>query len=170
MRGPRRPPSRFLPYSRNSPANLLVLGGTAAQRLEVAREHHALGSASGLAFEALDCASEEARLRGALERWVLHGRSSAESEIRGENPGGVLFLDSIGAIGAPTQRLLLLFASRLQAQLPGAPIGAGPARLAAGDAGELLVAVARQRFSSALFDCLDKIRVELTHAARSGAA
>jgi len=170
LRRPATPPARRLPLHRRSPASLLVLGGSSAQRREVARECHELGPAGTAPFLALDCAHEESRLAAALECWLTSGGTGLWGEPLPACAGGMLFLDSVSALSPATQRLLLLLAIALQTRLPGAPHGGRPARLAAGDPGELPDAVASQTFSRALFDCLDKIRVELPLPARSGAA
>jgi DNA-binding NtrC family response regulator len=145
-----------------------VLGGDDEQRLAVADAFHRASPLGRRALLAVDCAREEARLCRALQYWLVPD---------GERPGtsaelecGTLYLDSVGCLSAHAQELLLLLARRMQCGPLETRSGPGPLRLAAASPEALDEAVAERRFSGALYDCLDKIRVELGRTSRQGAA
>jgi DNA-binding NtrC family response regulator len=157
----------LLALHRHSRSNLLVLGGSEAARHEVVRAFHDAGLARRGQFVTLHCAREGAGLRRALQLWLL-------SDGAGANPlaasaDGTLYLEAVHALDDATQRQLLALTRRMAAA--GADgREALPLRLAVGDAGDLAAAVERRRFSAALFDCLDKIHVDLGSVRRRGAA
>jgi sigma54-dependent transcription regulator len=152
---------------RHSRSSLLVLGGSPAERVAVVRSLHEVSPVDPARFHHVDCRLEEDPLGLALRAWL--GDRSAEDALapmRGAEHG-TLFLDRVGSLGAATQHLLLDLARRMQAP---EPLDRAPFRLAAGDDETLLDHVERGRFSEALFDSLDKIRVDLAARLRRGAA
>lgn len=162
-------PAPLLRLHRHSRANLLVLGGTQARRLAVARAFHRRSPLAGEPMSAIDCEREEARLVRALERWLL---ACAAPEPQPDDPRErvrVLYLDRVSALSGVAQRLLLMVAHRMHgdADTGRSP---GPARLMAGDRHDLLRATETGRFSAALADLLDKIRVDLGRRRSRGAA
>jgi len=166
--GRSRPPARLLRLHRHSLSNLLVIGGTPEERLTVARTFHRTGPLGRCTFLAVDCGRDEARLCRALQYWLVPDGTPPASSA--EVGCGTLYLDSIGCLSVRAQDLLLRLARRLQCGPHETRSGPGPLRLAAANAGTLDDAVAERRFSGALYDCLDKIRVELGQTSQQGAA
>ncbi len=163
-------PARLLRLNRRCRASLLVLGGTRAQRVAVARAFHAASPLRSRPFLAVDCAREESRLARGLQAWLLPDAGALSVNPLRESEGGTLYLDSVGCLSPSTQRLLLVLARRLQADAPEAPAEPTPYRLAIGNPEDLAEAVDERRFSEALLDCLDKIRVGLESVPGEGAA
>jgi DNA-binding NtrC family response regulator len=161
----------LLRLHRSGNTNLLLIGGTRRRRESAARVFHDNSLVRGRPLVVLDCARREGDLRQALEAWLAISCASraAFNPLR-ECDQGTLFLDPVGRLSPPTQRLLLVLARRIGRDDPADAIEAGPYRLAAGDGYELLDAVARHEFCSALFDALDKVRGELGGLVRRGAA
>jgi DNA-binding NtrC family response regulator len=157
------PARTLIRLHRHSLFHLLLQGGTSQERERLARAfHHGSPLRSG-PFIRIEAVRDEERMRCALE----HALSAVSCE-RPDNPlreseGGTLFLDDVAFLTPATQHILLRF---LRGH-PGAGLVAGPCfgRLAVGNAEPLDAAAAAGRFDAALFDILDKIRVEL----RSGA-
>lgn len=147
-----------------------MLGGTDGQRTQVAAAFHAASPLRRAPFRVLDCAREEPRLAQALQRWLVHDRAPAGPDPLRESDGGTLFLDEVACLSESTQRLLLMLVRRLDGTIPDERGAAGPARVGAGSSEDPEAAVRRTRFAGALFDCLDKIRVDLGRAGRRGAA
>jgi len=164
------PPAQLLRLHRHSRSNLLVLGGSETQRVAAARAFHRTSPSGAGPFLFVNCAREEWRLRRALECWLLPDEAQPDSNPLRESEHGTLYLESVGRLSAPTQRLLLALTLRLQASPMGGPGAPGPYRLAVGDPGDLAEAVEDGHFSGALLDSLDKIRVVLGRAGRRGAA
>lgn len=165
-----KPPASLLRLHRHSLSNLVVLGGSEAQRLAAARAFHCASPARGGPFVALDCAREEARLRHALQLWLISdGAPAARNPLR-ECERGTLYLDAVEHLSDETQRLLLALTRRLEEDRQGAGPASGPLRLAVGNVEDLAEAVEQRRFSSALYDGLDKIRVRLGRVPWRGAA
>ena len=163
-----RPPARLLRLHRHSLSNLLVLGGSGEQRLAVARAFHRASPLGRGAFVAVDCERDEVRLCRALQSWLVPecGQPGAPSGLE----CGTLYLDPVGSLSATAQGLLLAFARRMQGGPLEACPGPGPLRLAAGNAEDLDDAVDERRFSGALYDSLDKIRVAVGRLRGRGAA
>jgi DNA-binding NtrC family response regulator len=147
-----------------------VLGGTVEQREAVARAFHQSSPVRRGPFLSVDCAREEPRLSRALQSWLMPDGAGGDPNPLRESERGTLYLDAVGSLSAPTQRLLLILARRLQGEPLTMGDGPGPFRLAAGSPEDLEEAVEQRRFSSALYDCLDKIRVGLGRLPRQGAA
>jgi DNA-binding NtrC family response regulator len=142
---------------------VLVVGGTVERRDQVARAFHQESPLRTGPFVYVDCARDEDRLRVALEDWM-----AAPTELIGTpmNPyrdaeQGTLFLDPVEKLSLDTQRLLLALARRLHGA-PGADTDAPcVGRLVSGNPRGLGDAVSEGRFMAALYDALDKVRVEL---------
>jgi DNA-binding NtrC family response regulator len=145
-----------------------VLGGSGEQRLSVAQAFHRAGPLGRGAFVAVDCARDEARLCRALQSWLVP--ESGPPGTPAELECGTLYLDPVGCLSARAQGLLLALACRMQGPPLESRSGPGPLRLAAGNDEDLDVAVEERRFSGALYDFLDKIRVALGQAPKRGVA
>jgi DNA-binding NtrC family response regulator len=150
-------------------SHLLVVGGTAADRLRVARSYHDESALRLGAFVVVNCARREPQLRESLRHWLGFAGSAGAPHALWSAERGTLFLDAIGQLSRDTQQLLLEFASR---ELPSPPeresrrVG----RLAAGCDEDPWDLVARGRFLAPLADALDKVRVELDARRRRGTA
>ncbi len=164
-----RPPASLLRLHRHSLSNVLVVGGTDIQRLDVARAFHRASPVRGGPFVAVDCAQDHATVWRALQLWLGSDEPPAANPLA-ECECGTLFLDSIELLPQESQRLLLALTRRLELAWEGAASPRGPLRLAAGNADDLAEAVEQRRFSAALFDSLDKIRVGLRRVPWRGAA
>lgn len=158
------PPARLIGLHRHSLTNVLIVGGSAALRGEVALAFHRESPLCGGPFVAVDCASEEDRLCSALRAWTSGSSESEPNPFRAAEQG-TLFLDPVDRLSPDTQQLLLALAQRLQ----GGPIGVAErpcaGRLVAGNPRALADTVSEGRFLPALCDALDKVRVELAPAA-----
>jgi DNA-binding NtrC family response regulator len=105
----------------------------------------------------LDCAREESRLRAALESWRFGSQSAGRPGPVLEAAGGTLFVDNVEALAPAGQRLLLALASsRLDESESG-----WTGRLILGNPRDLAAESAQGRFLSELWDCVDKLRVDL---------
>jgi len=168
--GPSGAAAQLLRLHRHSLINLLVCGGSAEERRSVGFEFHRASPLRTGPFVAIDCRHDGARVHASLESWLARtSRSPRDNPLRAA-ARGTMFLDSIEALSAATQRLLLLFAdgsARPDRDDEGVD-WAG--RLIVGSVEDLLVAVADGRFLAALQDHLDKIRVDLEPARHEGAA
>jgi len=146
-------------------AHLLVVGGSADERLRVAKLVHDESALRLGPFVSLDCASEEPKLREALSDWLQIAGSAPAAHPLWSAERGTLYLDSIGRLSQETQVQLLAFASRdLSAS---SRDHRGAARLMVGNDEDPWDLVAQGRFLPQLADVLDKIRVDL-HARRRG--
>jgi DNA-binding NtrC family response regulator len=150
-------------------SHLLVVGGTAADRLRVARSHHDESALRLGAFVAVNCARREPQLRESLRYWLGFAGSAGAPHALWSAERGTLFLDAIGQLSRDTQQQLLEFASR---ELPSPPERASRrvGRLAVGCNEDPWDLVARGRFLAPLADALDKVRVELDARRRRGTA
>jgi DNA-binding NtrC family response regulator len=157
--------TRLIRLHRHSLIHLLLQGGASEERMRLAWEFHRGSPLMSGPFVRIEAARDEERLQCALS----HALSAVTCE-RPDNPlraseGGTLFLDDVSRLTLRTQHLLLRFLAGLSnaGEVTGPCFG----RLAVGSAEPLEAATAAGRFDSALFDILDKIRVELrpgTHA------
>jgi len=157
--------SRLIRLHRHSLFHLLLVGGTNGERERLAFAFHRGSPLERGPFVPLDAGRDEDRLRCALE----HALSAVTCE-RVDNPlreseGGTLFLDRVSHLSLATQHVLL----RVLAGLPAAVAGPCFSRLAVGSDEPPEDAAAAGRFHPALFDILDKIRVELRTGAPAGA-
>jgi DNA-binding NtrC family response regulator len=155
-----KPPACLLRLHRHSLVSILVIGGTAPVREEMARAFHRASPLRDRPFMTLDCGRDESTLRRALQGWLLPARGGA-NPLR-DVEGGALFLDRLERLSKPAQQQLLVLAHHIQ----GGPGTASnmPARLAAGSPTSLLDD-SPKGIAPELLDCLDKIRVELGVAA-----
>lgn len=141
--------------------NVLILGGTAAERMESARAVHQESRTGGGALVVVDARLDDERVRRALEAWISDRVTDAKGDVLRMAELGTLFVDSVASLSNETQRLMLEFTRRRSDRFFD---DSGPSwfgRLAVGDSGSLATAVARGRFSALLYDALDKIRIEL---------
>ena len=164
------PPASLLAMHRHGRSSLLVLGGSEGERLEVVRAFHEAGLARRGRLVAVRCADDEPVLRRALQLWLTAAGDAAEVNPLRACEDGTLYLEGVHALAEPMQRQLVVLARRIAGESPDGRAGALPLRLAAGDADGLDAAVEQRRFSAALLDCIDKIRVDLRGAGRRGAA
>jgi DNA-binding NtrC family response regulator len=169
--GAREPAAAAAPHfplirlHRHSLSHLLLVGGAAGERERLAVAFHRGSPIRRGPFVRLEAPRDEDRLRCALE----HALSAVTCE-RPDNPlreseGGTLFLDRVTQLSLATQRVLL----RVLASLPAAASGPCFGRLAVGSDEPLEDAAAAGRFHAALFDILDKIRVDLRSPGPAGA-
>jgi DNA-binding NtrC family response regulator len=155
------PPARLLKFHGNDLVNLLIVGGTAGQRLSVARTFHDRSRTRIGPLVKVDAALEENRVRAGLEAWISgHGPESWGDPLRFAERG-TLFVDSIAALSIETQRMLLAFTRRRADQDFDHRESAWMGRLAVGNEEHLAASVAQGRFSSTLYDTLDKVLIEL---------
>ena len=158
------PPARLIGLHRHSLTNVLIVGGTAAQRTEVARAFHRESPLFGGSFVAVDCREDEERLRVALECWTEPSETSDPNPFAAAEHG-TLYLDPVEHLSPDTQRLLLGLARRLHGETLGRREKPCAGRLVVGNPRGLAEAVSEGRFLPALQDALDKVRVELEVAA-----
>ena len=171
------PPGRFsaasaglLRLHRHSLMHVMVLGGTAEEREQVAFEFHRESPLRLGPFVVVDCVREESRLLGALECWMAQvSRAQSGNPLRAA-ARGTLYLDSIDEMSHRIQRALLTFADRFGCVDEGPDDAEWAGRLIVGSAADPAHAVAEGRFLAALYDHLDKIRVEMGPARHRGAA
>ena len=157
------PPARLIGLHRHSLTNVLIVGGTAAQRAEVARAFHRESPLASGAFVTVDCRNDQERLRLALDGWAVGSDASDRNPFEAAEHG-TLYLDPIEQLSPDTQRLLLGLARRLHGESVGRRDGPCAGRLVAGNPRGLAEVVSEGRFLPALQDALDKVRVELEPA------
>lgn len=158
-------PSPGLPSPRRRTlTNVLIIGGTAGQREQVARTFHRESPLFGGPIVRVDCNAEQEPLRQALQAWKVAGGGSHTNPFRAAE-AGTLYLDDVEAVPPDMQPLLLALANRLQGELGGTTEWPGAGRLITGNPRGLSTAVAEGRFNRALSDALDKVRVDLGPAA-----
>jgi DNA-binding NtrC family response regulator len=149
----------------------LVVGGTAERREQVARAFHQESPLRLGAFVHVDCTRDEDRLRVALQEWTGAATPTTGFDVNAYRAAeqGTLYLDPVAQLSPDTQQLLLALARRLH----GGPVGGDDApcagRLVTGNPTGLAEAVSAGRFMAALYDALDKVRVELETAAPGAA-
>lgn len=150
-------------------SHLLVVGGSPSERLRVARAVHGESALRLGPFVALDCASEEPKLREALRHWLRFAARTNAPHPLWSAERGTLFLDAIGQLSADTQQQLLSFASRDRSDSSGRESRCA-GRLAVGCDEDPWDLVAHGLFLPQLADVLDKIRVDLDPRRQGGAA
>lgn len=99
-------------------------------------------------------------LRAALRAWV-NGAPKPAGDPIATAERGTLMIDSIAAMPAQTQRLLLEFTRSCMNSGPADSCSGWIGRLIAADSCTLWKAVRAGEFSSLLLDALDKLRVDL---------
>lgn len=152
------PPSRLFRLANPGLANLLVQGSDTADRFRVAREFHEAGRLRGGPFVATSSRSEawtEVFFR------ALSGQSGfhADCPLRASE-GGTLFIDEIESLDRDAQRLMLEFLNR--GRSTGARDSGWAGLIAVGTSDDLGWRAAHGDFLPALYDSLDKIRVDLS--------
>jgi len=145
---------------RNSLIHLLLVGGRARERTWLALAFHRESPLRRGPFVRLRGRRDEDRLRCALECALSAVRCWRSDSPLLESEGGTLFVDHVERLSLGTQRVLLSFLDGLSP--PQDPAGvAWFGRIAVGSAEPLEAVAAAGRFLPALYDILDKIRVEL---------
>ncbi len=156
-----RPLAGLIRLHRHSVSNLLVLGGSAMDRVRVATAFHRQSALRLGPFVVRRCDRKHQQIHAALQRSLsVHDREHEGDPLR-VSEGGMLFLDHVECLPPETQRLFLGF---LRGLSPARGNGASPSwfgRLAVGSAVDLALEVDCLRFLAPLYDCLDKIRIEL---------
>jgi hypothetical protein len=141
-----------------------VIGGSAEQRLQVAYAYHRDGLVRPGTFVCLDGGRDESQLKLSLEsRLSSAGPVSIGDPLRTAEHG-TLFLDSIARLSKDTQRMLLTCLQHRLDLSGEEDEERWSGRLIAGNAEPFSWAAGEESFSVALFDALDKVRVELPTA------
>ncbi len=153
------PPARSFSAPRHNLTSVLILGGSAHDRGQLARSLHRDSPHRAGSFVRLEADREEAQLSLALQEFLSAAGATEENPIR-QAAGGTLFIDSIAGLSLHSQRLLLELVSRTE----GTAAGLCRWRLVTGNRGDLSPEVEAGRFLAALYDCLDKLRIELEKA------
>ncbi len=150
-----RPPAFIsAPVTARGHLNALVIGGDPEWRIAAARELHRAGPAARLDFLAFDPRQQLEALTLTVAGWLrdpVGGGPDRLLEV------GTLFVDDITALAPGPQGALLSLCQRIADRR--LPHGA-PTRLIAGCAEDPAAAVEAGRLPVALYDCLDKLRVE----------
>jgi len=171
-RGPQSmAPALLVRSHRHDLFNVLIRGGTAEQRLNVAHAFHRESELRLGPFVCVDCVRDQHRLLGALHARLSATLAAPCGDPLGAAENGTLFLDHVAGLGRHTQKVLLAFTRRslgVRAVASGGESWAG--RLIVGNAEPLAAAVASGAFLSPLYDALDKVRVELPVTLTEGAA
>ena len=155
------PPPQLLHSHRRSLVNVLILGGTHRQRVRVAYEFHRESVLRGGPFLCLDARHDDERLRMALQAWTSATDPDPGADLLRAAERGSLFVDSVANLRQETQRMLLAFMRTSANDRLDTGVDGWVGRILVGDAGQLSVATAEGKFSGALYDALDKLRVEL---------
>jgi len=143
--------------------NVLVVGGETATRAEVAEAFHRESPLRSGPLVTIDAGREAGPLLAALRGWTS-GTTSMIPVAYAAAERGTLFIDSIERLDPEAQR-------RLRELIDHAveSTAVRPGRFVAGSAEDLGDAVATGAFSAALYDALDKVRIELPAHARGAA-
>jgi transcriptional regulator of acetoin/glycerol metabolism len=158
--------ARLIQLHRRSLSHLLIEGGTAEERVRLAFAFHRGSPLRCGSFVFIDAERDEERLACALQCAVSAVTCERPDNPLRESEGGTLLLDRVSLLPLTTQRTL----RRVLAVLPD-DCAAGPcfSRLAVGSDEPLEELAAAGRFDLALYDLLDKIRVELSARRPAGA-
>lgn len=154
-------PEQLIRLHRHSLVNVMVMYGTPAEREQIARVFHRESPVRNGPFVRADCAREEELLQSALRAWIAgDSREPGANALLGAGRG-TLFLDSIESLPIETQRLLLEFSTHCMSEPDetGAPSWAG--RLVVGSPTDPGIAVTQGHFLPELYDCVNKVRIEL---------
>jgi DNA-binding NtrC family response regulator len=158
----------LLRLHRNSLSHVLIVGGHREERAAVALAFHRMSALRLGSFVRVDCSLEEGRLRAALHHWLTRAGHLVSANSLWSAERGTLYLESIASLSLDSQQLLLTFAHRCSAPIPGE--GGWTGRLAVGSDEDPWDLVSGGRFLGNLADGLDKIRVELDSRRQGGAA
>jgi DNA-binding NtrC family response regulator len=143
---------------RHTLTSVLILGGSPDDRTQLARSFHRESPNHAGAFVRVE-GSDEAPLAVALQDFLSAAGAPEHNPIR-QAAGGTLFIDAISGLTVHTQRLLLELLTRTE----GTAAGLCRWRLVTGDRTDPSAEVEEGRFLPALYDCLDKLRIELEPA------
>src|SRR5262245_26784104 len=105
------PSAQLIRLHRHSLTNVVVVGGTATRRNEVARSFHRESPLRNAAFVVVDAATDDDRLRRSLAAWT--GVPGDGEHPYAAAAHGTLFIDHADRMSAETQRLLLALGRRL---------------------------------------------------------
>jgi len=153
------PPARFFVLHERDRISVLVVGGSPGRRLQVAHAFHRRSRLRRGPFVCIDAGREEAVLRDALRSWG--SREGAGSDPVAAAQQGTLFIESVSMLSDETQRLLLEFCLRHLNATPQTSAHPWIGRLVVGDGYRVRRAVRAGAFSPALYDAVDKVRVDL---------
>ena len=145
--------------NRNTLSNILVIGGTAGERVAITGALHRDSRLAARPFCVTGAGRYEGLLRRSLLAWLGHDMGDAPLEC----DRGTLHVEDVCGLPGDIQRLLFALARRLDGAPVEARIGPGPARLAAGSLEEPAGEVATGRLLAALHDSLDKLTIHLGH-------
>jgi DNA-binding NtrC family response regulator len=157
-------PASLIHLHRHSLTTVLVLGGDAEQREFLARAFHRESALHSGPFVAVSCHQQLGLLMESVQAWVAAEYAHDLIPLRAAERG-TLFIDAVEQLPLDAQRLLLVVAKRMNDSEGGGSAGMGPCRLIVGNEDDLGGAVAEQRFLPALFDAVDKVRVDLSSKA-----
>jgi DNA-binding NtrC family response regulator len=141
--------------------NVLVVGGESGTRAEVAEAFHRESPLRSGPLVAVDAGREAGPLLAALRAWTSGSTAVPVTLAAAER--GTLFIDSIERLGPEAQRRLRDLIDH------GVDSATRPGRFVAGSGEDLAEAVASGTLLSALYDALDKVRIELPAQQRSAA-
>lgn len=154
------PPARPTCHQVQGLANVLVVGGAPLDRLEVAQEFHREGTWRSGSLVAVDASRDASLLHDALQAWLAGNVLDSNRDLLRRADRGTLFLDRIECLPPATQQLLLVLIrcrDGHEGDLDRQARWLG--RIVTGSSGPLVDAVNEGRFSRALEDALDKVRV-----------
>lgn len=150
-----------------APAVALVIGKSPGERESVARAMHRDQRGPDGPFHRIQCGSDEALLRQALQNWLAGSSRNGSPQFLNRLENGSLFLDGVEALGVETQSLLLDFLTRssgVVGDVEGAPDGPSQpwrGQLIAGSESELRREVRDGGFLSGLAERLERVRIVL---------
>jgi DNA-binding NtrC family response regulator len=154
------PPASLIHLHRHSLTTVLVLGGDEEKREFLARAFHRESALHSGPFVAVNCEQQIELLMDSVQAWVSAEHARDVIPLHAAERG-TLFVDAIERLPFGAQRLLLVLARRMNDAADGETTGPSPGRLIVGNARDLCDAVAEQRFLPALYDAVDKVRVDL---------
>jgi sigma-54 dependent transcriptional regulator, acetoin dehydrogenase operon transcriptional activator AcoR len=157
-------PAQLIRLHRHSLVNVLVVHGTPAEREQIARVFHRESPVRNGPFVRADCTRDEGLLQAALRAWVAgESREPGANTLLGAGRG-TLFLDSVLTLPLQTQHLLLEFATRCVGSEERLGPVAWAGRLVVGSPEDPGDAVAAGTFLVELYDCVNKVRIDLNDA------
>jgi DNA-binding NtrC family response regulator len=148
---------------RNSLMNVLVMGGDPATRLEIAEAFHRESPLHAGPLVAIDAVRDAGPLLAALRSWTSGTTATIPVSLAAAERG-TLFIDGIEHLDTESQRRL-----RQLIDHGDESSAVRPGRFVAGFSEDPAAAVAMGVFSPALYDALDKVRIELPTQARGAA-
>ena len=157
------PPAKLLQLHRNSLMNVLVVGGEAVTRAEVAEAFHRESPLHAGPLVVIDAVRDAGPLLTALRSWTSGAVATIPVTLAAAERG-TLFIDSIEHLEPEAQRRL-----RELIDHGDESTHARPGRFIAGCAEDPVARVPFGAYSAALYDALDKVRIELPSHARGAA-